>query len=331
MRFVAVGGSNTLMKGGYLAYIDAYLPGATVVNLGIGDTNSAMGLFRLLSFDDLRKDDIVIWEYALNDAFSLNSRPDSWFLRNLEYVIRHCQAKGCRVLPIILANKPSDNAVRPSAYRAKIHHLCSAYGIDLIDIPNDLRALFNTKFLDPKFYSDPSHYRRDGKIVKLIASRIAQEALRGLRLPREIFGIYVRDGFAPQIRTDFSGSARRNFTNSIISYDYHDLRDGPVEFVPNTQEGTIISCITFVSPSAGKCAVEIKTLPADAPVKVAMSMQNRFAHQTMVLMRANFGGKGVYDIPADEGTIIKFKDYELSDDDAGLARGIVAMLTEEAC
>ena len=331
MRFVVVGGSNTLMKGGYLAYIDAYLPGATVVNLGIGDTNSAMGLFRLLSFEDLRKDDIVIWEYALNDAFSLNSRPDAWFLRNLEYVIRHCQAKGCRVLPLILANKASDNAVRPSAYRAKIHSLCSAYGIDLIDIPNDIRFHLSSKCLDPKFYSDPSHYRRDGRVVKFIASRIAQEASRGLRLPREIFGVYIRNDCAPQIRTDFSAGSRRSFANSIISYDYHDLRDGPVEFSPNSKRGILISCISFVSPSAGKCMVEIATPSASEPVKIAMSMQNRFAHDTMVLMRANFWGKDAIDVPMDAGTVVKFKDCELSDEDPGMARGIIAMLTEEAC
>ncbi|HEY0274749.1 MAG TPA: hypothetical protein VGC31_01570 [Paenirhodobacter sp.] len=322
MRVIAIGGSNTLLDGGYVSQISTFLPQADILNRAIGDTNSTMGLYRLMTFDDLRPGDIIVWEYALNDGFGVKARGDEWHLRNLEYTIRFCAEKGCHILPVILATQVSNEARIPTPYVAKIHFLCAAYGIDVIDILPEVRYHLNLPKIPASDYRDESHYRPNGQMVKFVGARIADAIYRGLRRPRLVPPIYVRQGCGIFIRTDFDGPPKRRFHNSILDFEYQDLRDGGFVFAPQIVGGIILSCINMSSPNAGTCHIDIngKAFP--------LGMGNRFSFDKKPLLRAHFGWGPAKDISAEKGSVVRFSPADLVENDGGQARGIVAMVVE---
>lgn len=323
MKIVAIGGSNTLLKGGYLSSLAELMPAATIVNRGIGATNCAMGLYRLMTCDALAKGDVVLWEYALNDSLDRRVRDERYHLKIIEHTIRHVARKGAYILPLIFAHHVDDKAVVPTPYRAMLHHLCAAYGLTVIDIPTEARTVFKVPHLPSSDFRDKSHYLPNGRVVRYAARRIMETLAADLRAPLDTPGIYVDDKLVPVVRDRFAGPEKRNFTNSIIDVDYHDLRDGGATFQPEFAGGRILAGITLISPRAGRCAV---TTPSRS---MTMMMAPQPAHIDMVLLKAIFGGGWTANIPTDAGSFIHFEQPQADMGDLANPRGILAIVTEE--
>lgn len=322
MKIIAIGGSNTLMKGGYISELQSLLPETKIINRAIGATNGSMGLYRLMTCDDLSEGDVVIWEYALNNSFGIEVNGEAWHLRILEHTILYAASKGCTILPVVLAHRNEDRAIRPTPYRAMVHHLCASYGITSIDIPTVVRNHFDVSSLPASDWRDGSHYAPGGRVVKLIASQIVDEISAGLRAPRSRRRLYLREGYTPVVRNDFRGTSPRQFSNNILDIKYHDLRDGSVTFNPQVLGGKILSAITLISPLAGKCAIETGSK------SFKISMTPYLLNETKTLLRANLGAPST-SFATDPGRTVTFNPLPDQNDSKNLPRGIIAVLTEE--
>lgn len=329
MKVIAVGGSNTLINGGYVGILAKKIAeaeiGCSVLNLGIGDTNSSMALYRLLEHGDAQEGDVILWEYALNDRFGLSHRGDDWYLRNLEYVLIHAIEKKCHVVPIIMVTRADDKAVVPIPYRLKIHHLCNAYGVNVIDVPNEVRAHFGVSSLNKDDYRDDHHYTLGGRVVHMIADIVVNAITTcDASLPRKVKPLYAREGYRAVIRKDFVAEPKRQFNSSILDISYHDMRDGPVTFRPEIPGGRALSLIVLTSPGSGKCEIEF------SGKKIPALMSPRIAKDNKILLRAIMGEYHRADLPTDEGDVFRISVTTPSTSDQGNPRGIVAVVTEEA-
>ncbi|WP_282029664.1 hypothetical protein [Paracoccus marcusii] len=322
MKIIAIGGSNTLLKGGYISRLEELMPEATIINRGIGATNCAMGLYRLMTCEGLGPGDIVLWEYALNDRLD-KLRSKEWHLKVVEHTIRYAADKGAIVLPIILAHLKDDRAKAPSEYRLLLHFLAAAYGIRILDIPMVARNRFNVGYLPGSDFRDKSHYQPNGRVVELTAELVAEAIANGLRMARNVRPLYFQRGVIPVVRDSLIGKPKRNFTNKIINADYYDFRDGRVIFQPEIEGGRVLAGITLVSPRAGKCFVSTERQ------SLTMMMTPQTEHIEMVLLRAIFGGGWTASIKTDPGSFIKFEQPPTYLGDRGSPRGILGLLTEE--
>ncbi|MCE3543790.1 hypothetical protein LXJ56_26800, partial [Escherichia coli] len=74
LKTVIIGGSNTVMLPGYLPSLLATMARRGIdldiaADLAVGGTTSAFGLYQLKTYDKLADCDLLLIEYALNDAF----------------------------------------------------------------------------------------------------------------------------------------------------------------------------------------------------------------------------------------------------------------------
>ncbi|AXC50076.1 SGNH/GDSL hydrolase family protein [Paracoccus suum] len=322
MKIIAVGGSNTVFKNGYLGDLQALLPEAVFVNRSVGAANCSMGLFRLLSYPDLSEGDIVVWEYALNDTFSLPTRGVEWHLSVIEQTLIHARDRGCLFLPVILTTRDIENNQEITPYRAALHYLFRAYGVTPIDAAQEAHIAFNVAVLPKSDFRDLSHYLPGGRVCKLIAQKMAEQIAKGLApagtLPAPLF---ARKGYLPRVRTDLSGGTVSEFTNSLLSVCYRDTRGNQtVTFDPRTRYGRVIAAITLVSPGGGKCDVI-------TPTGVAGALLEPKEPVAMTLLKSILGHRGFNKIGTGEGKVIQFAPRESTSDER--PRGVVAVLTEE--
>lgn len=321
MKVIAIGGSNTILKNGYLSKLKSLMPEMEIVNRAIGAANSSMGLYRLLSYGDLSEGDIVIWEYALNDTFSLSARGEPWHLALIEQTINHARNKGCLFVPVILTRRGHDRMKGISAYRAMVHHLFRSYGLEPIDAAHTAHLRFNVAALPDSDYRDDSHYQPGGRVCRLVAEMIADQIGNGAPQPQLLPEyIWARPGFAPRVRTDLIGGTASKFENSLLSVDYRDTRgDQVITFDPQTPKGRVISVISLVSPGSGKCVVHT---PKGEHI---ISFQPRPKRVTMSLLKTVV--RKLHGIRTGPGNVFRFTPKDSTSDDG--PRGIVAVLTEE--
>src|SRR4051794_26680960 len=82
LRVGLVGGSNSVMRPGYVTtMVDALrdqhgIEVSEMIDLAVGASTSFNGLMEMLATDIHRKVDLLLFEYALNDANALGSKPE---------------------------------------------------------------------------------------------------------------------------------------------------------------------------------------------------------------------------------------------------------------
>ena len=70
------------MKTGWVSRFRAHAP--DLVNLSVGGTTSITGLFRVMTTPQIGPGDVVVWEYALNEANHIRrGRPPRLLLEHL--------------------------------------------------------------------------------------------------------------------------------------------------------------------------------------------------------------------------------------------------------
>ena len=185
LRTTIIGGSNTVMEPGYLGQMLAAterqgLRLDIVENMAVGGTTSAYGLFRLKASDALDRSDLLIIEYALNDAFIYGDerRQFRHWARIYEGILRYALTRNpnLRICTMVFGARNGSWLGSVPSIDAGIHYLSEWYGTSCIDISRDLMRRFGRQVVtDPTFYSDQGHYSRP--VATAMVADLAAEAL----------------------------------------------------------------------------------------------------------------------------------------------------------
>lgn len=260
MKIIIIGGSNSLRSNGYSAQLADSFPEAEIVNLSIGASPSHMGFYRLSAFDDLSPGDLVIWEYALNDAMYCSVDPDvtDLVLRYVEATIRLVREAGARLVPFVFTTRRIENAFRRRDYRSQLHFLFSHYGIAFTDFSHELRRRLQVESLDDHFFRDNAHYAMRPEFVDLVLERVsAALANPALGQPVAARQLYSRPNTRQRCRDRASSGLAAPFTNKILSLNAWSTEDEPVVFDEFLSSGTLDAVIVLTSPHP--CAAMLET------------------------------------------------------------------------
>lgn len=188
LRTTIIGGSNTVMEPGYLGQMLAAterqgLKLDIVENMAVGGTTSAYGLFRLKTSDALERSDLLIIEYALNDAFIYGDerRQFRHWARFYEGILRHALSRNpqIRICTLIFGARNGSWLGSVPSIDAGIRYLSDWYGTTTIDISRLLMRRFGRDVVtDPGFYSDQGHYTRP--VATAMVADLAADALTAM-------------------------------------------------------------------------------------------------------------------------------------------------------
>jgi len=182
---VLVGGSNSLMKPGYLTE----LPKALLLNnvdltltknLAVGNTTSLLGLMHLkLQPEVLRDADVLLIEYTLNDTttYTASTAAIQHWVRAVEAIIRFARAQNpaIKIACILFATKVGLHRNTINPLFAGMHYLAHYYDMAVADVNAAFVRRFGREFYDmPGAYGDFAHYQRP-VFTRLAAEVIAQE------------------------------------------------------------------------------------------------------------------------------------------------------------
>jgi hypothetical protein len=192
LRTTIIGGSNTVMEPGYLGQMLAAaarqgLNLDIVDNLAVGGTTSAYGLFRLKTSDALDRSDLLIIEYALNDAFIYGDerRQFRHWARIYEGILRYALTRNPRlkICTLVFGARNGSWLNSVPSIDAGIRYLADWYGTIVVDISRDLMRRFGRDVVtDPGFYVDQGHYSRP-VTTGIVADLAASGLMAGLAAP----------------------------------------------------------------------------------------------------------------------------------------------------
>lgn len=238
VKAIVIGGSNSLMKKGYVSELPAaaraYGVDLDVVrNLSVGNTTCLMGLINLKSNIELvQQADLLIVEYALNDASAFGEKRDSFerWLRTYEAVVRFARTANpdMKIILAVLGEKKGSHRVSVASVHAGVHYLAQWYGVVVRDVNMEFVKRFGRDFYDlPGAYQDPAHYAAP-IMTRLVAEIItadlpalmASEASRDL--PPKIDPATPDDAQILDL-SEIAGTAPSVFSNSFFTEACLDL------------------------------------------------------------------------------------------------------------
>ncbi len=138
-----------------------------LINAGIGATGSAVGVYRLEADVLSHEPDLVIVEFAVNDADKHTGFENK---EAYESIIRSCLASRCAVISLCLPQGASGNALRDGAQNEQ-KEIGKHYDIPVISITDMLRQNFiDGTMVWQEFSNDTVHPNEEGH--KIIANVI---------------------------------------------------------------------------------------------------------------------------------------------------------------
>lgn len=192
LRTVIIGGSNTVMQPGYMPTLLSALARRgiridVVADLAVGGTTSAFGLFQLKTHDVLSQCDLLIIEYALNDAFVYGDerRPFRHWARLYEGIIRFALERNpkLRIISLVFGARNGSFLASVPSIDAGIHYISEWYGASVINVSRALVQRYGREIVThPSFYSDQGHYARP-IATTIVAELIAEELEVSLQTP----------------------------------------------------------------------------------------------------------------------------------------------------
>jgi hypothetical protein len=187
-KTVVVGGSNTVMRPGYMSEAIklgdmAGIEIDIIENLAVGGTTLLNGLYRLINSQHLKDADLLLIEYALNDtpiyADNMHDRQVvTHWARAYEGLLRLARTvnPNIRIVSIILEARTSVQRRRMNLVNAGVHYLSSYYDLEVVDIaaalPRDVGLERAGGF---EFYKDSAHYKP--AVFKQIGARLVQQLM----------------------------------------------------------------------------------------------------------------------------------------------------------
>ncbi|QEU06953.1 SGNH/GDSL hydrolase family protein [Paracoccus yeei] len=183
LNAVVIGGSNTVMRPGYLPELPrCFHPFGIelhiVANLPVGNTSIMMGLMQLkANVDALRAADVLFIEYTLNDT-SFYTGPDGLakWSRGYEGAIRFARTvnQKIKIVPIIFATQTGVHRTGINPLHAGVHYLAAHYGLAVADVNSAFIQRFGADFFEqPGMYQDFAHYQRP--VVTNLAAEVVAE------------------------------------------------------------------------------------------------------------------------------------------------------------
>lgn len=183
MRILILGGSNSLLRGGYVAQLRDSLQHYTqveLVQLSVGATSSLAAVARLHeTAASTAPPDVILYEYAINDSGHFSPRAggiDSWQL--CFYLLLKSAARlypDALFVPLLLAQQQHFAASLPLPLYDAQHQTYAQLGLSCIDIRAQLSALF-LQYAPDWLYSDSAHYAVP-QASSLVGALAAQQLL----------------------------------------------------------------------------------------------------------------------------------------------------------
>ena len=192
LRTIVIGGSNTVMQPGYWPSLLSSMARRghaldVVADLSVGGTTSGFGLFQLKAHPGLADADLLIIEYALNDAFVYGDerRPFRHWARFYEGIIRHAleQNPALRIVSLVFGARGGTYVSAVPSIDAGMHYISDWYETSVINVSRSLMRRFGREVVtDPAFYSDQGHYARP-IATTIVSDIVADELERVLGTP----------------------------------------------------------------------------------------------------------------------------------------------------
>ncbi|WP_374361047.1 hypothetical protein [Pseudoduganella danionis] len=183
MRILILGGSNSLLRDGYVTQLRNSLQHYTaldIVQLSVGATSSLAAVARLHeTAGSTPAPDVILYEYAINDSGHFSPRAggiESWQL--CLYLLLKTAARlypDALFVPLILAQQQHFAASVPHALYDAQRHSYAQLGLSCIDMRAQLSALF-LQYAPDWLYSDSAHYAVP-QASSIVGALVAQQLL----------------------------------------------------------------------------------------------------------------------------------------------------------
>ena len=192
LKTVIIGGSNTVMLPGYLPTLLSTMARRgveldIVADLAVGGTTSALGLYQLKQFDQLEDCELLLIEYAINDAFVYGDerRPFRHWARFYEGIIRYALERNpnLRIATLVFGARNGSFLNSVASIDAGINYISQWYGTICADVSRMLMQQYGRDVVgNPGFYLDQGHYARPVSTT-IVANLIADALEPALSVP----------------------------------------------------------------------------------------------------------------------------------------------------
>lgn len=221
MKQVCVfGGSNSIKEGIWTTGLSELLPpNFTFLNGSVGAVSGIMAYCRLAAMDQLKRRDVVLWEYALNDqnyVDKLGHYPEL-LLRFCEHTIRLCRSRGLRFIPLIFAGRNATERGEMTPYRRDLRQLFDHYSIQYLDVSEELPKILDRKRVPDYVYQDKSHYKEDAFVGRFIAKRALKLIRSGAGWVAAADRCRGEDVTSVQLISRFDSGESEDFSNSRVT------------------------------------------------------------------------------------------------------------------
>jgi hypothetical protein len=192
LKTVIIGGSNTVMLPGYLPTLLSTIARRgveldIVADLAVGGTTSALGLYQLKQFEQLEDCELLLIEYAINDAFVYGDerRPFRHWARFYEGIIRYALERNpnLRIATLVFGARNGSFLNSVPSIDAGINYISQWYGTISADVSRMLMQQYGRDVVgNPAFYLDQGHYARPVSTT-IVANLIADVLEPALSVP----------------------------------------------------------------------------------------------------------------------------------------------------
>ncbi len=223
MKAVIIGGSNSVMKKGWVSFLTANRPRLTLLNRSIGATNSAMGFYRLQSGPTLAPGDAVIWEYALNDEnwIAAGRCTVAFALRYVELCILFARKHGASFIPLVLSAASLAEQGQTTPYLTGLRGLLAQYGLHPVVATDLYCKRFGTSRVTRHEYADRVHYDADSPVLKLVAKAVGGQIAAPVFPGKAVTSPSGTRLHQVRFLQSFTNTTEFSFANRLISATAH--------------------------------------------------------------------------------------------------------------
>lgn len=238
------GGSNSLLKTGWTAGLQEDLPPHSVVNHSIGATTSVTAIYQMFTNGKIRHEpgDVVVWEYALNEANHITKGLDPEIaLGNTERFIRECARRELKLAAAVFTPLDQEMAEERMPYYSRLHALFQHYGIEIFDVSQAWRLQNCAPRVPGRLYRNKAHYADDPEIRNFIVAGV-KAALGKAQKPLNVSPLRCGPG---ALHVELAKTGER-FENSRIS-----ALVAPISYrMEFSRKGVVIGLAALIHPNS---------------------------------------------------------------------------------
>ncbi|WP_223178053.1 SGNH/GDSL hydrolase family protein [Sphingobium scionense] len=186
LKLCVIGGSNSLMRNGYTPPLVANLERRTgkkvdFRNLSVGGTFCHFGLWQVVTKGQHIDADVIIVEYALNDAELARFGIHQQWTKAYEGMIARLRRDNptAQILTPLLFSRSNTGRTQISGISSGVALINMRYGVSTIDVTQELLAKAPLNYWDPakEWHRDQSHYHKFLQVM--IGEMVADRILKG--------------------------------------------------------------------------------------------------------------------------------------------------------